>query len=254
MQTLDQLYSSKDIVLTAHRGASFDDAENTLPAFERAVDSKADIIEFDLRMTADGVPIVLHDKTIDRTSDGTGTPEEHTLAELKKLNFSYCFRKERLEKPLYPQLEIPTFEEVLKNFRDKACMNIQVYADFDGMKEICRLYLDYGMSGRGYLTIASDEIAQFVRNYSRDIEICLTPGGENRATPEGLQKCADFGCRFVQPVWKSVTPETFEVCKKLGLRSNVYFADEPEYARELISMGAGGFLTNKIPLMGKEFK
>ena len=120
IQTLNQLYSSKDVVLTAHRGASFDDAENTLPAFERAVASKADMIEFDLRMTADGVPIVLHDKTIDRTSDGTGAPEEHTLAELKKFNFSYCFRKERLEKPLYLQLKIPTFEEVLKNFCDKA--------------------------------------------------------------------------------------------------------------------------------------
>ena len=254
MLDLDQLYSSKDVVITAHRGASFHDAENTLPAFERAVQNKADIIEFDLRMTADGVPVVLHDKTIDRTSDGTGTPEEHTLESLRKFNFSYWHRKERLETPLYPALEIPTFEDVLKNFRDKACMNIQVYADLEGIKEICRLYLEYGMEKRGFLTIASDEVAQTVRNYSRDIEICLTPGWEDRATPEGLQKCADFGCRFVQPVWKSVTPETFEVCQKLGLRANVYFADTPEYGAELLQMGAGGFLTNQIQLMSEAFK
>lgn len=254
MKTLTQLYTGSDFVLTAHRGAAFDDAENTLPAFERAVNCGADIIEFDLRMSADGVPVVLHDKTIDRTSNGTGAPEEHTLAELKKMNFSYNYQGERHETPLYPELEIPTFEEVLKNFRDKACMNIQCYADPAGMQEICRLYMEYDMKDRGYLTIASDGTAVQVRKYSSDIEICLTPGWNERVTPAGLQKCADFGCRFVQPVWRTITPETFELCRKLGLRANVFFADDPEKAQEFKDMGAGGVLTNKIPLLGRAFK
>lgn len=254
MLTLTQLHSMDAMVLTAHRGASFDDAENTLAAFERAVKCGTHFIEFDLRMSADGVPVVLHDPAIDRTSNGTGTPEEHTLAELKKFNFSYWHHAKRHAEPLYEHLEIPTFEEVLKKFRGRACMNIQVYADSAGMKEICRLYLDYGMTDCGYLTIASDQTAGQVRKYSREIEICLTPGWSERADPGNLRKCADFGCRFVQPVRESVTPETFALCKKLGLRANVFFSDEPEQAEELRKMGAGGVMTNKIPLLAESFR
>ena len=254
MQTLTQLHAADRLVLTAHRGASFDDAENTLPAFRRAVDAGTDFIEFDLRMSADGVPVVLHDKTIDRTSDGTGTPEEHPLAELKKYNFSYFHHGERHADPLYPELAIPTFEDVLRNFRDKTCMNIQVYAGPAGIREICRLYLEYGMQDRGYLTIASDETAALVREISPEIEICLTPGWNERATPENLRKCADFGCRFVQPVRASVTPETFALCRGLGLRANVFYSDDPAQAEELRKMGAGGVMTNRIPLLAASFR
>jgi len=254
MLNLTQLHQLDALVLTAHRGASFDDAENTLAAFDRAVKCGAHFIEFDLRMSADGVPVVLHDKTIDRTSDGTGTPEEHPLAELKKLNFSYFHHGERHPEPLYEHLEIPTFEEVLQSFRGKACMNIQVYADPAGLEKICRLYLDYGMTDQGYLTIASDEVAGLVRKFSKEIEICLTPGWDDRAKPENLRKCADFGCRFVQPVRKSVTEETFTLCRELGLRANVFFSDDPAQAEELRAMGAGGVMTNRIPLLAASFR
>lgn len=252
MLTLSELHAFDGMVLTSHRGASFDDAENTLAAFDWAIKCGTHFIEFDLRMSADGVPVVLHDKTIDRTSNGTGRPEEHTLAELKNLNFSYWHHEERHEKPLYEHEAIPTFEEVLKNFRGKACMNIQVYADPAGLKEICRLYLDYGMQEQGYLTIASDDVASLVRNYSKEIEICLTPGWNERVLPENLRKCADFGCRFVQPIRGSATPETFAICKDLGLRANVFFSDDPEQAKELYKMGAGGVMTNRIPLLMQE--
>jgi glycerophosphoryl diester phosphodiesterase len=254
MSSLTELYRQEGLVLTAHRGASFDDAENTLAAFDRAVKNGAHFIEFDLRMSADGVPVVLHDKTIDRTSNGTGRPEDHTLAELKKLNFSWFHHGERHAEPLYEHLEIPTFEEVLKQFRGKACMNIQVYADPAGLNEICRLYLEYGMTDQGYMTIASDEVAAQVRNYSKEIEICLTPGWNERANPENLHKCADFGCRFVQPVRQTVTPETFALCRELGLRANVFFSDDPQETKELQKMGAGGVMTNRIPLLAASFR
>ena len=246
MKTLTELFETSDIVWTAHRGASFEDAENTLSGFRRAVAAGADMIEFDVRMSRDGVPVILHDKTIDRTSDGTGRPEEWTLAELKKREFSYFSRGERLQKPLHPGESIPTFEEVLAEFRDLAAMNIQVYADPAGLSEICRLYLKYGMTDRGYLTIAKTEDAQAVRAVSPDIEICLTPGWHERNLPENLRKCAAFGCRFVQPIRETATAETFAVCRELGLRANVFFADDAETARAAIALGAPGFLTNRI--------
>lgn len=246
MPSLTKLHESEDTVLTAHRGASFADAENTLAAFETAVQCGADVIEFDLYVSNDGIPVVSHDYTIDRTSDGHGEIEKMSLAELRKYNYSWFSGGKRLEAPLYPELTIPTFEDVLKQFRDRACMNIQVYAKPDGLREICRLYLDYGMEEHGYLTIASMETAELVRKYSAGIEICLTPGWNERALPENLEKCAKFGCRFVQPTAESVTEETFALCRKLGLRDNIFFADSQEKADQLTSLGASGIMTNRI--------
>lgn len=252
MTSLSELHDSEKLLLTAHRGASFDDAENTTAAFDHAVRSGADFIEFDLRMSSDGIPVVLHDPTIDRTSNGHGKPEEHTFSELRKFNFSFWHHGMRHETPLYPEMPIPSFEEILKQFRGKACMNIQVYADPAGLDEICRLYLKYGMQDQGYLTIESMETANQVRKYSPEIEICLTPGWHDRAKPENLKLCREFGCRFVQPTVQSVSGEMFRLCRELGLRPNIFFSDDPAQVRLLQKDGASGFLTNRIDLLASE--
>ena len=75
-------------LVVAHRGASADEPENTLPAFEAAARAGADVIEFDLRLTADGVPVVLHDEDLSRTTDGAGLVRDTTLAEVKALDAS----------------------------------------------------------------------------------------------------------------------------------------------------------------------
>lgn len=251
MQYLSELHRRAELVLTAHRGASYEDAENTLSGFRAAVASGADMIEFDVRMSRDGVPVILHDDTVDRTSNLTGKPEDHSLAELKKGEFTFFSRNERLASPLHPGESIPTFEEVLAEFGPQVCMNIQVYAAPDGLQEICRLYMKYGMQDKGYLTIANKDDADFVRRYSPEIGICLTPGWEQRAEPENLRMCAGFGCHFVQPVAESVSPETFRLCRDLGLRANVFFADIAEDVRRMVAMGARGFLTNRIGSLKK---
>ena len=63
----------------------------------------------------------------------------------------------------------------------------------------------------------------------------------------------DFGCRFVQPVRATVSPETFALCKELGLRANVFCSDDPEEAKALYEMGAGGVMTTRIPLLAPSF-
>src|SRR5688572_6117496 len=72
-------------VVVAHRGASAERPENTLAAFARAADLGADAVEFDVRVTADGRGVVLHDDTLDRTTDGEGPLAKRTLAEVRGL-------------------------------------------------------------------------------------------------------------------------------------------------------------------------
>ena len=76
-KTLTELYNDHShFMITAHRGASFEFPENTLLSMEKAVEAGADMIEFDLRGTSDDIPVLLHDETINRTSNGKGRPEE----------------------------------------------------------------------------------------------------------------------------------------------------------------------------------
>ena len=73
-------------VVVAHRGASSTRPENTIPSFEEAIRIGARLVEFDVRLSLDGVPVVMHDATVDRTTDGTGPVHELTADQLAALN------------------------------------------------------------------------------------------------------------------------------------------------------------------------
>ena len=91
----------------AHRGASARQPENTVAAFAAAMEAGADGVELDVQLTSDGVPVVIHDETVDRTHDGTGGVSTFTLAQLQKLR--------SLLKPKGDPMvtRIPTLAEVL---------------------------------------------------------------------------------------------------------------------------------------------
>lgn len=91
-------------LVVAHRGASADHPENTLAAFEAAARAGADLVELDVRLTADGVPVVLHDPDLARTTDAAGPVAELTLAEVKRADASGGRG---------PRQEVPTLAEVL---------------------------------------------------------------------------------------------------------------------------------------------
>src|SRR5882672_9051969 len=104
----------------AHRGASARAPENTLAAFAEAVRLGANAIELDVHLTADGVPVVIHDGTVDRTTNGRGDVGRMTLKDLRRLDagawFSSRFRGER----------IPTLEEALEWARGRCGLNLEI--------------------------------------------------------------------------------------------------------------------------------
>ena len=139
------------IEVAAHRGNVENAPENTMPAFTDAYGIDADMIELDLRMTKDHEIVVIHDATVDRTSDGTGMVSDMTLAELKKLDFGVKYSEK------FRGTRIPTFREFLElTKRDK---NMQFNFEFkDYIREkgdefakesadrIISLYEEYGIT------------------------------------------------------------------------------------------------------------
>ena len=99
--------------IVAHRGASSTRPENTLASFEEAIALGAQIVELDVRLSSDGVPVVMHDPVVDRTTDGTGAVHELTAAELVALQVG-------------PEATVPTFAEVLEAVSGRAALAVEI--------------------------------------------------------------------------------------------------------------------------------
>ena len=103
--------------IVAHRGASADEAENTLPAFEAAIVAGAEVVEFDVRTTSDGVVVVMHDPDVSRTTDGGGLIRGLTLAEVKRL---------RIRTTAGGVTEVPTLAETLEALSGRIGIDIEI--------------------------------------------------------------------------------------------------------------------------------
>lgn len=111
--------TAPEVMVIAHQGGDGLWPSNTRYAFEKAAELGVDVLEMDIHASKDGALVVIHDDTVDRTTDGSGAVKEMTLAELKKLDAGYDWSPERQEEhfPYRSQgIEIPTLKEVLEQF------------------------------------------------------------------------------------------------------------------------------------------
>jgi glycerophosphoryl diester phosphodiesterase len=132
--------------IVAHRGASASYPENTLQSFQGAIEAGADAVELDVRMTSDGVPVIMHDLEVANTTDGEGFVHRLTLAEIKALDAS---------KGRGPRAEVPTLAEALDLLSGRAGVNIEVKnlpgePSFDSPKEAAAEAVVRMLHGRGF--------------------------------------------------------------------------------------------------------
>jgi glycerophosphoryl diester phosphodiesterase len=115
----------------AHRGARAIAPENTLPAFQAALDLGVDGIELDVQRSRDGVLVVMHDFTVDRTTNGCGRVVDLTLAELKELDAGESFDAR------FRETRVPTLDEVLDLIGDRCAVNVEIKSvDYRGGEEV----------------------------------------------------------------------------------------------------------------------
>lgn len=138
---MNQLHLFQQPIVFAHRGASGYAPENTLAAFKKAVELKADAIELDVKLCGDGTPVVIHDQTLDRTTNGQGDVRGFTLEQLKKYDAGSKFD------PRFHEETIPTLAEVFETVGRKIYINIELTnykSTKDGLAEaVIKLIDDY---------------------------------------------------------------------------------------------------------------
>lgn len=118
--TLEEFVRKNHRFIAAHRGASGNAPENTLEAFRQAIDCGAKLVEADIQITKDSIPIVFHDDELGRTVSGTGLIAEYTYQELKNLSAGIWFNEK------YENEKIPTLDELIELIKGKAFLGMEI--------------------------------------------------------------------------------------------------------------------------------
>jgi glycerophosphoryl diester phosphodiesterase len=129
IQTSKVIQTTDDFGSIAHRGFSSQAPENTFAAFDKAIENEFYYIETDVQLTSDNIPVIIHDDTVDRTSNGKGKVSEKTLSDIKKLDFGSWFNSK------FKNQKIPTLSELLKNYNNKIHLVLELKSQ---QSELCK--------------------------------------------------------------------------------------------------------------------
>ena len=226
----------------AHRGASAYAPENTLEAFDLALKMGADGIELDVHMTKDNKLVVIHDETVNRTSNGNGFIKDMTCKELKQLDFSNGIEQ-------YKNVRIPTLAEVFGFVRGtNLYMNIELKCDkivyYGIWDEIVRLAAQMGVSDRIIYSSFNHYVLMELRKVNPDAKIGLLYGC---ALYDPWEYAKYLGANAIHPHYAVVlqAPGLIEGCKASGVAIHPWTVDSIDTMRKLMSMGVDAIITDK---------
>jgi glycerophosphoryl diester phosphodiesterase len=239
-----------------HRGSAGEAPENTLPSFARALEAGAEILESDIHLTRDGVPVLLHDDVVDRTTDGRGRVAELALAELRALDAGHRFSPDggRTHPFRGRGVRVPTLAEALAAFPD-ARFNLELKEGVPGLVERCLDVIDEAESAaRTLLTAGDDTLMDRLRTAVAQRALPVALGASTREVveflhsaiarrppapgPMALQVPAEFGGRPL------VTREFVDHARAHGLVVHVWTIDEPDEMRALLALGVDGIVSD----------
>ena len=212
-----------------HRGAAGLEPENTLRSFHRAAKEGADALEMDLRVTRDGYLIVLHDATVDRTTDGTGPVHELKLAELQRLDGGMGEK-------------VPAFGEVLE------ATTLPIYAELKVVEAAEPLAGMILREAAGRVTPISfdPEALRQVKNVLPDLPVGLILSG---APPDAAERALSVDAAFVSLEAEYLDPEAVERCRRTDLKVTAWTVNEPERMRWVMESGVHGIATDRPDLL-----
>jgi glycerophosphoryl diester phosphodiesterase len=226
----------------AHRGYSAVAPENTLPALAAGVLAGATFIEFDVRTSADGVPVVIHDRTVDRTTDGSGTVDELTLDEIAGLDAGSWFS------PAYAGIGVPILTEVLdllgpESGRVELLLEIKPPATAGQVELILGHVGERRLLGRTVVQSFDPEVVRTVGEVVPEVRRGLLRHGFD---DDQVTVAKDLGLDFCNPRLAAVLedPGTVAELRDNGVRVMPWTANDPRQWPALIEAGVAGLITD----------
>ncbi len=223
-----------------HRGFSGKYPENTMLAFQKAYEAGADGVELDVQLTKDGEVVVIHDETVDRTTDGTGCVRDLTLEQIRSLDASYIYRGK------IPKVQIPTFEEFCEWVKDKDLItNIEMKTgvfEYLGIEEkVLELLLKYKLENKviissfNHFTILRMKAIAPQLKYGLLSETWLINAGAY---------VKSLGVPCYHPIFRNLLPEVVKDLKDNGLEINTFTVITEEDVFDLYEKGIDSVIGN----------
>ncbi len=247
----------------AHRGGAKLWPENTLFAFQKAWELGVDVLEMDVRSTRDGAIVVIHDSTVDRTTNGSGAVREMTLAEIQALDAGYRFTPDGGRTFPYRGrgIRIPTLEEVFDAL-PRARFNIEVKANDPALvPHLAALIQKKGMEEQVVVGAADQRTANALRAALPEVATFATRDEIRafwlwqkvrlarawRPVPDALQ----VPPTYTVAGWRVavVSPHFVRAAHGLGLHVAVWTVDDPDEMVRLLDMGVDGIMTDRPDIL-----
>ena len=228
--------------ICAHRGACVSHPENTLPAFAEAIRLGVHMIEFDVYLTKDKQCVVIHDGSVDRTTDGSGKVSELTLAEIRRLDAG------NWKDARFVGVKVPTLRETLAMMPENIWLNVHTRGGADAGTAVAREIVRQGRQHQAFLATGWSESAA-ARKVHPGILICnmRNQGHDLQYVNESLER----GDQFVQLLRDVASPENMARLKKAGVRINYFGFDlrHPDRLKRYFDAGVDFPLVDDVEKM-----
>ncbi|MBQ9957228.1 MAG: glycerophosphoryl diester phosphodiesterase membrane domain-containing protein [Ruminococcus sp.] len=224
--------------ITAHRGFSDIAPENTIYAFQSAVDAGADYIELDVQQSADGQLVVIHDKTLDRTTNGTGAVSSYTYEELSKLDCN-----DKFDADSFPESRIMLLSEVLAFADNDILLNIEIKKtgeEIDTARKTAELVMEYGLEDSCYVTSFSYYALRAVKKACPEIKTGII---SSSATATVYSALTDIDA--VSLNYSFVNKSIVNTAHKNGKTVFVWTVNSEEDIERMVSVGADNIITDR---------
>ncbi|SCH52613.1 Glycerophosphoryl diester phosphodiesterase [uncultured Clostridium sp.] len=231
----------------AHCGFSGKYPENTLLAFEKAIEVGVDGMEFDAQLTKDGEVVIIHDETIDRTSDGTGRVCDYTYDELLKYDFSWKYRAQ------FGKIKLPLLREYFELVKDTNIIsNIElknsVY-DYEKLEEkVYELIIEYNLKDKVIISSFNHESIIRMKNIDDSIKCgflsdcwMMEPGKYTK----------NYNVECYHPSAYYLTKEKVNKIQNEGIEVNVWLGKEKVSYKKLIEMGIDSLISDDPDVIKK---
>lgn len=232
------------IVRIAHRGASAEAPENTLCALRRALEIGVDAIEVDVRLTQDGVPVLMHDATVDRTTDGRGPVSALSFEALRRLDAG------RWKGEAFAGEPVPTLVEALKVVQGRAVLVIEVKHPTP-IEPVLEAIAQAGAEDWALLASFEASALQGMRRLAPHLPTALIAGGPGPgASPLAqalahLRRVAEVGASTLSLEWHRVAgPEFVAALHHRGVGLWCWTVNDPAAMRQLMDWGVDGLITD----------
>ncbi len=240
MKNLIETFNSVDYIVVAHRGASGIAPENTLSSFAEAIRSGAHFIEMDVQVTADGIPIVFHDKGLSRTTNGSGFASKLTYEELQQFDSGNWFSEK------FTGEKIPTLEDVLESVQNKILVNIELKNlgtnPLPHIEKIIKIIENFNYSDKVVISSFYYDQLKIVKKIKSTIPTAIIRLPKDRLLPSEIAKQFPFEglvCNI-----EELNNEIVDDAHQIGLFLGIYTVNNPSELEYVLKFDIKAIVTN----------